>query len=317
MARNSAAVERVESFEGARPDYVVVPEVASGTVGAIVYWSLHGRSAYAALVAAWAASSLPEGDLPGPTPPAVALAVAVQTVGAKRIVRPYRGGWVIGREQPKPTATPATDEAPTAEPKPATRRGEEWSADEACYVWLMPVPGSDRYEVAWEGDEAIGLLVRAQYEAALVDWIQREVSRWLPGYLQSRCRTLSVRDSGGIYYVPPASMAEFREIRRVVHAASGHRIESIPVMRGSEAVEAILHALTEDTQKAMEEALEQGQESERKAKSRLVVLEALRSRLAEYEQILDANLGEVSAKLDDADRALTLRSLGDAAPATE
>jgi hypothetical protein len=289
--------ERANVIDGARQDVICVPEATEGA-GALVWWSLEGTAPHAALAAAWEASGLPADDCPSAPTPALALRLAVAAVARARIRRRFEGGWVIGEE--------GQDD------------GGAWAAHAVCRVWIDEAgtsPGATP-ECQWEGDDAIGRLVRAHYEAALVDWPSTSVSVWLPAYVRSRCDGVTMRESGGVYYVPPAAVPMLQAIRGVLHSVSHHRMTMVQALRTADAVEAILGALAADTDAAIQEALDSA-DTARKAEHRVEVVKALRERLLRYEALLGERHADLGDRIDEAERALALIALGDAAPAAE
>lgn len=300
--------ERAPVVEGARDDLLCVPGSTEGA-GALVWWRLQGARAYAAISDAWVAAGLPADDCPPPTSPSLALRLAVIAVAKKRIRRPLDGGWIIGEDEEEEKEAEPTEAEPTKSPQ------KEWHGNELCRVWLdaLPAPGTTP-ECRWTGDDAIGMRVRAQYEAALVDCVTAVVSVWLPAYLRSRCGAIPVRDKGGVYYVPPTGLELLRNMRTVLGSVA--KLDLVGVVRAEEAIEAILGALAADTDAAIDAALASA-DTKRKAERRVAIVQAMRDRLEQYETLLGARHADLGERIDKAERALSLIALGDAAPATE
>lgn len=291
---NPAALH-AEVVDGARPDVICVPSSVDGA-GALLWWSLSGSIEYSRLRLAWLAEGLPEADCPAAPTPALALRLAVHAnAHGQYLARRFDGGWVIAREHIEKDSS----------------GDRQWSAAAVVRVRLSDPQGTD---LTVDGDQDLGAVVRAHYHAALVDWPATSVSTWLPTYVQARCDGLTMRETGGIYYVPPPAVPELQRVRRVLESVSGHRLTLIQALRTEEAVDAILGSLAADTESAIEAALE-GADTPRKAKNRRDLVAALRARLERYEDLLGAKHAEIGEKLDAADRALTLIAFADSAAA--
>jgi hypothetical protein len=288
------SILHVDAIDGARRDVICVPSSVDGA-GALLWWALSGSIQYSRLREAWLAAGLPASDCPAAPSPALALRLAVHAnAHGTLLARRFDGGWVIAQE----SASDADGH-------------RQWQAAPVVKVRLSDSLGSD---VTIEGNAELGAVVRAHYHAALVDWPATSVSGWLPTYVQARCDGIAMRESGGIYYVPPAAVPALQRVREVLESVSGHRLTLIQALRTEEAVEAILGSLATDTASAIEAALE-GADTPRKAKNRRDLVAALRARLERYEDLLGAKHLELADQLDQADRALALIALADSAPA--
>ncbi len=286
-----SSLSRVGAIDGAREDVVVV-DAPTGGAGALVWWTLSGTVEYAALTAAWAAAGLPEHDCPSAPTPALALRLAVHAqAGRRRLARRHDGGWVIAAE--------GRDNAGAyiAHGVLSARLEEPVGAPAVLRV---------------EGDEAAGSAVRAAYEEALRQWPSASLSVWLPNYVRARCAGVAMRDSGGIYYVPPPAVEALQAVRRVLERVSDHRLVLIQALRTDDAVAAILEAITADTEAAVSAALEEA-DSPLKARRRREVVASLAERLEQYGDLLGGAAQALAERLEEADRTLTLLALAEGA----
>ncbi len=281
----------VEVIPGARNDMLCVPEATEGA-GALIWWTLNGSIEWARLEQAWVAAGLRKEDCPAAPSPSLALRLAAQSQAhTKRLARRFEDSWVLADE--------GADEAADG-----TR---QWKATPVCTVRLRDPQGSD---VTWEGDDHVGAMVRAHYHAALVDWPATSVSTWLPTYIGSRCAGITMRECGGVYYIPPAAVPALQQIRQVLESLGGHRMVVIQVLKTDAAVDAILSSLATDTEAAIAAALKDCT-TPRKASHRVALLNALRLRLESYEGLLGRKHEEIEEKLTRAERSLALISLSE------
>lgn len=293
----STTPDRVSLVEGARTDIICV-DAPAGVAGALLYWQLSGAIEHAALAAAWDAEGLAPEDCPAPPTPALALRLAIQSQAhGGRFARSTDDGWVL--------AEPLSD----AESSQAEDGDQRWMAASVLRARLGLADARGHLPLLCEGDEHLAAIVRAHYEAALVDWPSISASAWLPRYVLGRCDGLALRCTGGFYFIPPAAMERFHRVRRVLEAVSRHKIYLIQALRTEDAVSAILAALKADTDAAVEAAVAEG-DTARKASSRLEVVRGLRDRLVRYEALLGERYEDLGQSLDASERALALIALG-------
>jgi hypothetical protein len=282
---------------GARTGVICV-DSPTGGAGALLWWTLSGSIEYARLRSAWRSSGLPEDDCPEEPSAQLAFRIAIQAQAhGRRFARRFEGGWTIAEER--------RDESGGWSAVPLISvRLDESRLDEEGHPSLDFGGG--------EIDAGLAALVRAHYLAALVDWPTTSVSTWLPRYVRARCDGVSMRDSGGIYYVPPAAVDRIQQIRLVLEGVSLHRIVLVQALRTADAVAAILAALCTDTDAAIEAALQEASTPLR-ARHRVAEVQELRSRLLRYEELLGARHADLGERIDEAERSLALLALSSAA----
>lgn len=261
------------------------------TAGSISYWRISSDVTRSALVKAWTAAGLDEKLLPALPQDVVALGRAVNALADKRVlVRPLarRGAWGIVHE----TAT-------EIEGQPLKLTHET-----AVHVFFRDgAPVVEQANGTWAQQQSYGLLVAAHYAQARQSLDHHDVSKWLLD-LAYKLGAVSLRDSGGVYFIPRQGVAEWNKIADAVEAGLAGSIFRIPAMRTADAVAAITDAITAeaaavaagvdaDMQKTGEEKL-----GTRALGTRVKTLETMREKLGTYEELIGRQL-EIRARLDE------------------
>jgi hypothetical protein len=275
---------------------IVVTE-KSEQAGCVVYWTLSGPVDLARLRAAWEAEGLDPGRLPAFPSPEVALTRACKDEqSASRLVRQHpAGGWAIVDER---------------------RGGGALSYDVGVRIRLndrkdgllvTPSKDCDRTEVV-----RIGQRVRAAWDQHGHQVAAGDASCWLIGLVTRRLGGVLLRETGGIYFVPRTHVPELQAVKRALVAATRHQVYEIPAMRTEEAVAAVLAALLAEAgveARGFEQALEEGKLGERGLNNRAAAAEAMKAKLASYEELLGVNLESLRGELERMRAALAAAAL--------
>jgi hypothetical protein len=276
---------------------IAIDSALNGAAGRITLWRLDGEMSLDKLREAWVAEALDEAMLCESETPAAALKAAVRRNverSVRRMLRPLEGrkGWGSVKE---------------------TAAGDDLAYDVGL-VAKLDVAGRP---VITSTDEKLVEAITASYFANLDTISSSKAGTWLSKMVHS-CDAVSLKDTGGAYYVPPHAVPVWEAMRRAIHAATNHRIQRIPAMRCEETIEAVLDAITVEASEAVTTMQKEITENELGAKAlsgkryegRATELE---SKLARYEGILGTRLGGLRDKLDDV-RATIAAALLAAAP---
>jgi hypothetical protein len=257
--------------------------------GAMVFWRLSGSLDLAKLKAAWATEGLEEKLLPDPPSEQVALKRAIRDFAeSRRLVRPleHRAGWSIVVE---------------------TAKGDALEYSQALTVKLNGAgqPVCDPAEHPAAG------AIEAAYTHNLDNVSQGDVSGWLCR-LMDRVDAVSLRDTGGVYFVPRHCLDRWRAMVRAIRSASAHAVFGVPAMPADETVAAVLDAITNEAMAdvtALADQLAKGELGERAMESRLTKTNSIELKLGRYEALLGTKLEDVRAKLDAVRQNLTVAIL--------
>lgn len=260
---------------------LVVVEAMEGA-GAVVYWSLSGAIDHAKLVAAWKAAGLDPEDLVEPPSAIMALQRAVRAEAGKRVLARSidRGHWALVEEAVVNDKLVYYDDPPMLDAR----------LDVANDALVLDPPNSE-----------VAAKVRAEFDRGKAVVESRDVSNWLAD-LCSKLGGVTLRVTGGIYFLPPNGLADFEKAIAVLESVSAHRIENIPAMRSDKAVRAVLHAVEAEAEAAalaLEEDLAKVEEFGPKALyGRRDKAEKMKAKLAGYEELLGVGLEALKDKLD-------------------
>lgn len=269
------------------PGYTVVTDLK--TAGAIIWWRLSGDTDLEALKQSWLAMGLDEKLLPDNPSKTVALSRAAADQGtARRLIRPLPGGkgWAI------------VDETPD---RVNGRLTYSTLAD-------LRLQGGELVVVNGNYDDSQKLTDKevAQVRAAFEGYQRRltisDVSSWLSHLVAGELKTVSLRDTGGVYFVPADKVDTYRAIVKALCGASRHRMFEVPALKSDEAVDAILDAVLREADgqcEAMETELDTKDFGKRALQARQRSCEKLRLKVEAYEALLGRSMGQVRERIEN------------------
>jgi hypothetical protein len=256
---------------------IVVPALPQDVAGAVTFWRLAGSVDHARLEGEWRARGLDPRLLPSLPTPAVALHRAIEERREeRRLVRPLpkRAGWAIVAER---------------------ARGED---DLAYHVETRARLDDVGRLVVEPADSDDARVLAAQFDTHLRTLSFGDVGGWLARRVYA-LRATALRATGGVYFVPRPSVEEWTLTGQALAAASGCFVHQIPALRTSEAVEAILEAVAQETQaeaKRMEEQI--ADLGGRGLRARLDECEAVEAKVTFYEDLLGRKATDLHDRLE-------------------
>lgn len=277
--------------------FTVNSQLASAA-GAVVWWRLSGSLDLDKLGAAWRKAGMDEGLLPTPPSPKSALTRAAASLrDAKVLVRTMSDGRLA-----------IVDERETNGTLDYTPR------------FTVGLDKVGRLQFSPNTSDADKQLVGEAYEKHLASVTHNDVSHWLCR-MMDYCRAVCLRDNGGVYFVPRFNMPVWEAIVGAVRASSGHTVSYVPAMTSGEAVRAILDAMAQEAQHAIEgwnAEVAEGELGARAWRTRQAATEALESKLKAYEGLLGERLDTIRAGLEATQAAIVTALLNaEAASAAE
>jgi hypothetical protein len=269
-------------------DLIAVPEGLS-TAGAIVFWRLMGGIDAFALEARWKDLGLSEKNLPKMPRLETALRRAVKDQGQQHLlVRTLsRGKWALVRER-EAFGTLEYDQ----ECRMSLDASGEVISEPAESSWAAPVQ-----------------LAFAQEKRSLST---NDISTWLVRRVEG-LNAVSMRDTGGIYFLPQAAVATWHKIVDCVRGASNHKLFEIPALKSDEAVDAILDALTREAEqmsKRMEEKLTGVDDlGERAFTTQARLAKEMFAKIVSYEDLLGRKLDTLRNQMGELQVSLAAAAL--------
>jgi hypothetical protein len=221
------------------PNLIAVTDGGGAGFGLIAGWSLHGSADLARLVAAWSERNLPEKLLPQPVTPEAALGVAIRSAGKagvrlEKLPASAGGGWAI-------VDVGFASGLPEYAPRLVVRVDP---SDKDRIVVSNP-DGSPTHDPD-------APRIAGAYQAARRELAHGDMSLFLRRCVDACDGVAVLRDSGGVYYVPPKHAALWREMIGAVAASTRHFVGEIPAMRSDAAVDTILAGLEAEARVAAE-----------------------------------------------------------------
>lgn len=148
-----------------------------------------------------------------------------------------------------------------------------------------------------------------------------DITTWLVRLAEKK-NAVTLRDTGGVYFIPRDSMDFWNKAAEAVETASKktHRVFRIPAVRNSEAVDAIVDAVTVEAEqisaKIDAEVFGDTPIGERAVETRRANIDALLAKLSSYEALLGRQLS-IRERAENLRISLAQRLLVDSAPPEE
>lgn len=253
-------------------------DTAAKSAGSLVYWRLEGELDPAELRVVWTQAGLDPALMPSTPSPSTALARALAGERTRRrLLRPLdeRGSYALVNE---------------------SAHGDELE-HKITVKAKLDVAGRVVFEPL---DHPLGPSIKAAYERALDVCSASDIAAWLVG-LSEKVGGVAMRDRGGVYYIPPDKAEKWNAMMTALRAVSEHRIFRIPVMRASDAVEAILDAIEQEAAAeaaAMEGDLQNEACGKRALASRVGRCELIQTKVSRYELLLGRRLPTLQNRLE-------------------
>lgn len=252
---------------------VVAVDQSEGA-GAIVWWRLSGGLNLAALRAAWEAEGLDVGELPAlPSPGAALRRACADLACVTRIAKPLpeREGWgIYDRERDGSAFTLAVR---------AVLRADD--------VVTYDPPGTV--------DEG---RIEAAYHRHCSEVNVQDVSLWITRMVYT-ADGASLRDTGGVYYVPPHGTERWERIVKALRACgSAHAIHYAPAMRSGDAIAGFLDAIAHEADvevSAMDAEVAAGNLGGRALETRIKRCDEIEAKIGRYASALGVDLSIADA----------------------
>lgn len=268
-------------------DLLITPD-AAGVAGAVSYWRARGTISIDALAKAWVAAGLDPALLRKAPEPETALRRAVLELATRENITDKKERRVLVRPQKEPSTWAVVEEIVEEGAKP-------------IYTPIAIVSfaaGGIRVEQSlgtWTQAQEIEEIVRADYFAQQGLYDPSDITTWLVK-LAYKNNAVTLRESGGVYFIPRAAMDFWNKAAAVVESVSAHKVFRIPAMRNDEAMAAITDAVTREALQVVELMQKElgltGEAALGKhaIKTRQVEAEALLAKLTSYEELLGKQL---------------------------
>lgn len=258
---------------------VTVDKDMADEAGAVVYWSLSGDTSMDELEKVWNAANLDTKLLPDTPTPERALRRALnEQRQQRRLVRPHKGGWALVDE--------------TADDKLEYKQLLHASINKIGHLEI-----TDTLLEAQELEDNITVAFEHHQEQLS----QSDISVWLV-VMAAKCQAVALRERGGIYFIPHASIGYWRTMTEVLGDVSEHTCFEIPALKTDQAVDAILAAVMREAQDAVDDiGREMGaRELQKRAlRSREDKCTAMLAKLDSYEALLGKSLDTMATKVED------------------
>lgn len=262
--------------------YIAVNDRLS-TAGAIIWWRLSKGLSLANLTQAWIEAGLNPAKLPGNITPNEAMkraCVDAQSGHAGRLLaRPIgRGaGYAMVWEDVVGEAEETLEHHVLGKVK---LEHEEDRGEVPVYISEMEHPTEFTQ---------LPIHISMGFEQHMSQLAPQDIGRWVVDALLPGVKAISLRDHGGIYFIPNEFIEPWKKAADTIGSVSQHKFFFVPAMRSEDAVVAILDAVEREAiAVTMDIETELGENGLGKAalKNRQIKLIAIEEKLSYYEELL-------------------------------
>jgi hypothetical protein len=112
---------------------------------------------------------------------------------------------------------------------------------------------------------------------------------------------VALRDTGGVYFVPPVGLERLDRICKVLGETSRHAVHRVKALRTEDAVAGILDAITVEADveyASMSSDLTKGELGSRGLTTRAEQCEHIEGKVARYEELLGVKLDQLRTRLE-------------------
>lgn len=264
---------------GKSPVIAVTTDLAE-VAGAVVWWKQVGPTNVQAVAAAVLAAGFDEAWIPKACTPARALRLTMRKMRERHLFERSLpgGGWALVAER-------------------AALGDAGLEHNTSLSVRQDPDSGALSFEPP---GHARAPQIEAVYREMLGESPHSATSRWLTGRTEA-VQALSLREGGGIYFVPRPRLEVWRHLTAAVKSCTGHHFAEVPALRSEEAVAAILASLTEEAgarAAELEAEIMGGELSDKALGTRADRCREISTKVAEYEALIGRAAPELSARLE-------------------
>jgi hypothetical protein len=292
-------------------DLMITPE-ATGVCGSVSYWRASGSVSIATMKAAWDAAGLDEKLFRKAPEPETALRRAVLDLARRETINDKTERRILIRPQKEASTWAVVEEIVTEGAKPVY----------APLVIVSFAAGGIHVEQSlgtWAQAQAIEETVRAAYFAQQGLFAPEDITGWLVKLAYAN-GAVTLRDSGGVYFIPRPAMDFWNKAADAIEKAThkGHQVFRIPAMKNTEAVEAIIDAVTQEAEqeaKKIDEEIMAGL-GDRALETRKTRIADLLAKVSSYEELVGREM-KIRERLETLQASVATAKLVSSAPAEE
>ena len=121
-------------------------------------------------------------------------------------------------------------------------------------------------------------------------------------YVYGECQAISVRDNGGIYFIPSAKQEQFQKLQDLFAKFPGFYLGTLPIIDTAQAKKSMWNSLVNDVKGALaaqkQELEKEPPVTDRGVESHLRRFKALRGKVEMYEDILTQTASDLKGELE-------------------
>lgn len=259
--------------------FIALPKENENIAGAIVYWRLSGEVNGTDFKTALIEQGLEDHLLNMPSPHRALRRAMQEYASGSLFIRKHKGANVLFRQE---------DNDGTAE----------------CQVIAearLTVGGQPKIAVKRAITPDLEKDLTSRYWHHVFHATTTDISSWLIGQAAA-CDALSLRESGGIYFVPRHKITEWEARVAAVHTTTDCKIHNIPAMRCEDAIDTIFEALTDECEtltNQVQEDVDSEELGERALRTRVGQAKTMLEKLSRYEGLLGGRIDSIREQVEE------------------
>lgn len=266
-------------------ELIAVSDQSVENAGEITYCRITGSIDLDRLAQVWSEAGLPEYLLPKRPSAESSLKTALQSVkcGKRQLLRPLQGI----------TGFALVDETAFAD-------NLDYDTEGMLRAKVVKSPLSEPTLKFQPEDHPLVYPVRQMYERVQNHLQGSQVGAWLWNKLAFDCRAVSLRETGGVYFIPRSELPRWRKFTKAIQQASDVKIFAIPAVCAEEAVDAVFDALMQEVNQQVATIGHNLTSAGKRALStRRARSELLKSKVEHYESLFSRELPNLKQQIDD------------------
>ena len=293
-------------------DLMVTPE-ALGVCGSVSYWRASGTVSIAAMAKAWDAAGLDVALFRKAPEPETALRRAVLDLAKRETINDKTERRVLVRPQKEASTWAVVEEIVQEGAGAELHDARDRELPQGLRSALRPESSGTSAQTQQIATARQG----TRYSAQQGLFAPEDITGWLVKLAYAN-GAVTLRDSGGVYFIPRPAMEFWNKAADAIQSASAHKVFRIPAMRNDEAVAAIIDAVT---QEAEQEAQKINDEimaglGDRAIETRKDRIAALLTKVGSYEELVGQKM-KISERLESLQASVATAKLIGSAPAEE
>lgn len=285
-------------------EFVVVRDAPAGTCGIVVWWTLSGNLSWNDLK--WnidsVGSTIAVPSLPSEEVVALRAVNSILDPAQRVVVARKRRIWEV-----ETSVTKSVDGRDSVQHIKDLRI----EVDDEGNVKIDPADTSDPFK------EDMATSAREKVKEFRDLLTPNDISAWLTCTVSRACHAVTLRSTGGFYFIPKHMVDTWRQVVEALESCSQHRVQALPAMTSEEAVNTLLGVIAAESRAAFDDfdAYLAGKTSTKGLNAVERDRDALLAKVEAYQDLLGGALPWIQERLELLNGAIAAARIGQDAKA--